>query len=97
MSVEEEEAHVGTDGARGAEELSAEERQRLRRAHERLRAASKELEVLVATEPIKGRWAPEPAPPEILATARADLQRAYDEVQRSQQEILGWEPAAGAP
>jgi hypothetical protein len=92
MSREEEEWHVGTEQSRGADELTAEERQRLRRAHERLRAASKDLEVLVATEPIKGRWAPEPAPPEILDAARADLQHAYEEVARSQHEILGWEP-----
>jgi hypothetical protein len=84
---------VGTEQSRGADELTADERQRLRRAHERLRAASKELEVLIATEPIKNRWAPEPAPPEILDAARADLQRAYAEVARSQHEILGWEPA----
>jgi DNA-binding SARP family transcriptional activator len=84
---------VGTE--RGADELAAEERRRLRRAHERLRAASKELEALIATEPIKGRWAPEPAPVEILDAARADLQRAYAEVERSQHEVLGWEPAPG--
>jgi hypothetical protein len=82
---------VGTE--RGGDELAAEERRRLRRAHERLRAASKELEALIATEPIKGRWEPEPAPAEILDAARADLQRAYAEVERSQHEILGWEPA----
>ena len=93
MSREEEDWHVGTEQSRGADELTAEERQRLRRAHERLRAASKDLEVLVATEPIKNRWAPEPAPAEILDAARADLQRAYAEVARSQHEILGWEPA----
>jgi hypothetical protein len=84
---------VGTE--RRADELDAEERRRLRRAHERLRAASKELEALIATEPIKARWAPEPAPAEILDAARADLQRAYAEVERNQHEILGWEPAAG--
>ena len=84
---------MGTE--RGADELAAEERRRLRRAHERLRAASKELEALIATEPIKNRWEPELAPPEILDAARADLQRAYAEVQRSQHEILGWEPSAG--
>jgi hypothetical protein len=86
---------VGTEQSRGADELTADERQRLRRAHERLRAASKDLEALIATEPIKGRWTPEPAPPEILDAARADLQRAYGEVARSQHEILGWEPAPG--
>jgi hypothetical protein len=83
---------VGTEQSRGADELTAEERQRLRRAHERLRAASKDLESLIATEPIKGRWAPEPAPAEILDAARGELRRAYAEVDRSQHEILGWEP-----
>jgi hypothetical protein len=72
-------------------ELTAEQRQRLRRAHERLRTASKDLEVLVATEPIKNRWAPEPAPAEILATARTDLREAYAAVVAAQREILGWE------
>jgi DNA-binding SARP family transcriptional activator len=86
---------VGTERSRSADELTADERQQLRRAHERLRAASKDLEALIATEPIKGRWAPEPAPAEILDAARADLQRAYAEVARSQHETLGWEPAPG--
>lgn len=86
---------MGTEQSGAAKELTAEERQRLRRAHERLRSASKELEVLVATEPIKNRWAPEPAPAEILDTARADLQRAYADVMRCQQEVLGWEIEAG--
>jgi hypothetical protein len=95
MSREEEEWHVGTERSRGSDELTAEERLRLRRAHERLRAASKELEALIATEPIKGRWAPEPAPPEILDAARAALQRAYEEVMRGHQEILGWQDEAG--
>ncbi|MGI9097646.1 MAG: hypothetical protein ACR2H2_03985 [Solirubrobacteraceae bacterium] len=95
MSRDEEEWHVGSEQSRGAEELTAEKRQRLRRAHERLRAASKELEVLVATEPIKGRWAPEPAPAEILDVARADLQRAYEGVARCHHEVLGWELPPG--
>jgi hypothetical protein len=86
---------VGTEQSSGAEELSAEERQRLRRAHERLRTASKELEVLVATEPIKNRWAPEPAPAEILETARSDLQEAWAGVLRCQREILGWDAGPG--
>ncbi len=84
-----------SEGSPGAQELGAEDRQRLRRAHERLRAASKDLEVLIATEPIKNRWEPEPAPREILDVARADLERAYAEVVRSQRELLGWdEPSA---
>jgi len=97
MGSDEEGPHVETEGSPGAQELGAEERLRLRRAHERLRTASKDLEVLIATEPIKNRWAPEPAPPEILDVARADLRRAYAEIVRSHEELLGWEmsPDAG--
>ena len=75
----------------GAPQLGADERLRLRRAHERLRTASKELESLLATEPIKNRWEPEPAPPEILDAARAELQQAWDRVAACQREVLGWE------
>jgi hypothetical protein len=72
-------------------QLGEDERRRLRRAHERLRAASKELESLLATEPIKNRWEPEPAPPEILAAARTQLDQAWERVVACQREILGWE------
>lgn len=85
---------MSTEQPPGAEALSAEERVRLRRAHERLRSASKELEILVATEPIKNRWAPEPAPPEILDAARTELREAWAAVERCQQDILGWHPGA---
>jgi hypothetical protein len=47
---------------------------------------------LVATEQIKNRWAPEPAPPEILDAARQELQTAWDGLTRSYRELLGWEP-----
>ncbi|MBW3651984.1 MAG: hypothetical protein M3N04_05220 [Actinomycetota bacterium] len=77
--------------ARTPQELTDEERRQLRRAHERVRTASQELMALVATEPIKNRWAPEPAPPEILDAARRELQAAWDELQRSLRELLGWE------
>lgn len=76
------------------EELTEDERRRLRRAGERLRTAAKELESLVATEPIKNRWAPEPAPPEILDAARTELATAWRELWRSYSELLGWEPPA---
>jgi hypothetical protein len=72
-------------------ELSAQERQELRRAHERLRAASQELQALIATEPIKNRWAPEPAPPEILQAAKASYAEAVARVATRQREILGWD------
>jgi hypothetical protein len=76
------------------EELTEDERRRLRRAGERLRTASKELESLVATDPIKNRWTPEPAPPEILDAARAELWTAWDELLRGYRELLGWAPPA---
>ena len=73
------------------EQLGADERQRLRRAHERLRAASKDLESLLATEPIKNRWEPEAAPPEILLAARVELAQAWERVIACQRDVLGWE------
>jgi hypothetical protein len=80
---------VPADQTRSTAQLSPAERKQLRRSHERLRAASQELEGLVATEPVRGRWEPEPPPPEILEAARANLTRAYEEVSRCHQEILG--------
>ncbi len=86
--------HVEADQeTRSTADLSTEERKQLRRAHERLRAASQEVEGLVATEAVRGRWDPEPPPPPILDAAREGLQRAYDELTRVHQEILGG-PAA---
>lgn len=79
---------MGYDQARSTADLSPDERARLRRAHQNLRAASQELEALVATEPLRNRWAPEPAPPEILAAARAELLRTYEELTRCHEEIL---------
>ena len=73
------------------EELTEDERRRLRRAHERVRSATQAIMALVATEPIKHRWEPEPAPPEILDAARRELQSAWDELTRSYRELLGWE------
>ncbi len=68
---------------------SQEERVRLRRAHERLRSASKDLQSLVATDPIKGRWEPEQPPAEILEAAREELRQAYAWLSVCQTEILG--------
>jgi hypothetical protein len=79
------------------EELTEDERRRLRRAGERLRAACKDLESLVATEPIKNRWAPEPAPAEILDAARTELGTACSEFARAYRELLGWEPPPVTP
>lgn len=77
------------------EELSAEDRERVRRAHVRLRNASSALEALVATEPARGRWAPQPATPEALEGARSDLHRAYHALLRLDEELLGWGPPGG--
>ncbi|MBW3614830.1 MAG: hypothetical protein KY439_05900 [Actinobacteria bacterium] len=72
--------------------MSADQRERLRRAHQRLRNTSAALEALVATEPLRGRWAPQPAPPEALHGAADDLYRAYEGLLRCHRELLGWEP-----
>lgn len=73
------------------DELTEDERRQLRRAHERLRTATYEVMALVATEPIKNRWAPEPAPPKIMDAARSELQAAWDELGNRYRELLGWE------
>ncbi len=76
---------------------------RLRRAHERLRAASKDLQALIATSPIRGRWEPTAAPAGILQAVRAELSQAYAALSAHQSELLGWTerdddwPGAGAP
>jgi hypothetical protein len=77
---------------RTPEDLTEDERKALRRAHERLRSASQELQALEATEPIKNRWEPEPVPPEMLEAARADVHRLYRELAVCHREMLGWEP-----
>lgn len=77
---------------RRPEDLTVEERQRLHRAHQRLRNASSALEALVATEPVRGRWAPQPATDEALDGARADVEKAYRELSRCHAELLGWAP-----
>lgn len=87
---------MGTEESAGEEALTEDQRTQLRRAHQRLRTASKELEVLVSTEPLKKRWEPEPAPPEILAAARDELHQAYDALVEVQRELLGWDRPAPA-
>ncbi len=77
------------------QELSEEDRERLRLAHHRLRKASQELEALLASRTLRGRWEPVPAPPEVVDTVRAELQAAYAEVCRVHEELLGWDPPAG--
>jgi hypothetical protein len=78
-------------GPRRPEALSGDDREVLHRAHQRLRNASQALEALVATDPIRGRWAPAPAPAEALRAARSDLQRAYDDLDRRHAELVDWD------
>jgi hypothetical protein len=89
---------VPSAGPRRPEALSAEDREVLHRAHQRLRNASQALEALVATDPIRGRWAPTPAPPEALQAARADLEEAYAQLDRRHRELVDWgTPPDGSP
>jgi two-component sensor histidine kinase len=68
------------DTTRRSGDFTAEERQRLRIVHHRLRNASQAIESLLATEQLKGRWAPEPPPLEALDGALAELDLAYQGV-----------------
>jgi hypothetical protein len=72
------------------------ERTRLRVSHGRLRTASKDLESLLATEPIKGRWDAGSVPAEVLEAARDELGEAYARLTACHAEILG-RGAPGAP
>lgn len=83
---------MAADAPRPPEVLSADERQQLHQAHQRLRNMSSALEALVATEPIRGRWPAAPAPYEALQVARDDLRKAYEALDRCHIEVLGWEP-----
>ena len=83
------------DERRRPEDLSEEDRERVRRAHHRLRKASQELEALVAPRSMRGRWEPVTAPPEVVQTVRAELAAAYAEVGRVHHELYGWQPPAG--
>lgn len=78
------------------EELSEDDRERLRRAHHRLRKASQELEALTAPRPVRGRWDFVAAPPEVMGTVRAELADAYREVTSLHDELLDWQPPADA-
>ncbi len=84
-----------SDEPRRPEHLTAEERTRLQRAHQWLRNASSALEALTATDPLKGRWTPAPAPDEALDGARADLRNAYEAIVRHHRELFGWDDSVG--
>ncbi len=82
--------------ARRPEHLTADERTKLHRAHQWLRNASSALEALTATDPLRGRWAPAPAPDEALDGARADLRNAYAAIVRHHRELFGWDDSVGS-
>ena len=77
--------------SRSPEDLGEEERERIRRAHHRLRKASQEMESLTAPGTLRGRWEPVPAPPEVMETVRAELARAWRDLWVVHNEVLGWE------
>jgi hypothetical protein len=74
------------------DELGEDERQRLHRAHQRLRNASQAFEALTVIEKVRGRWAATPAPPEALAAAGDELAEAYGELWGALDELLGLKP-----
>ena len=76
------------EARRRPEELSAEQRQRLHQAHQRLRNASHALEALTVVEPVRGRWVATPAPVEALEVAQNDLYDACQEFWRVHKELL---------
>lgn len=77
---------------RKPEELSEEERQQLHQAHQRLRNASSALEALTVVKPVRGRWAANPAPAEVLDAAQTELQAACAELWQVQSDLLSWDP-----
>lgn len=74
------------------DELDDEGRQRLHRAHQRLRNASQAFEALTVIEKVKGRWTATPAPPEALAAAGSELSQSYQELWAILDELLSLSP-----
>jgi two-component sensor histidine kinase len=68
-------------------DFTADERQRLRIVHHRLRNASQAMESLLATEQLPRRWAPEPAPEEAVDGAKAELEQAYQGVMECHRDL----------
>jgi len=84
-----------SDEPRRPEHLTADERTQLHRAHQWLRNASSALEALTATDPMRGRWTPAPAPDEALDGARADFTNAYQAIVRHHRKLFGWDESLG--
>lgn len=83
------------DAPRQPEELTEEDREQLRRAHIRLRKTSQDLEALLATPKMRGRWDPAPVPAEAMEGAKSELVKAYAKLWTLQHELLGWDLPAG--
>ena len=81
------ENHDGPPPSARRGELNAEERQRLRIVHRRLRNASQAIESLLATEQMRGRWAPLTPPEEAIDGAKAELEQAYQAVMACHREL----------
>ncbi|MDP9402189.1 MAG: hypothetical protein M3P85_02405 [Actinomycetota bacterium] len=80
-----------TQNARQPEELTEDEREALRRAHIRLRKTSQDLEALLATPKMRGRWDPAPVPAEAMEGAKSELVKAYAKLWVLQRDLLGWD------
>jgi two-component sensor histidine kinase len=80
-------AEMTEDLPRRTGDFNAEERQRLRIVHHRLRNASQAIESLLATEQLPRRWAPEPAPVEAIDGAKQELEQAYQAVVECHREL----------
>jgi hypothetical protein len=74
------------------DELDEDGRQRLHRAHQRLRNASQAFEALTVIEKVRGRWSATPAPPEALAAAGAELDESYRELWGILDDLLDLAP-----
>jgi len=74
------------------DELDDDARQRLHRAHQRLRNASQAFEALTVIEKVRGRWAATPAPPEALAAAGSELSESYRDLWAVLDELLSLTP-----
>lgn len=75
-------------------DLGAEEAERLRRAHHRLRKASQDLESFTAPQHVRGRWEPLAVPDEVMESARSEMAVAWAALWREYADVLGWEAPA---
>ncbi|MGH2706547.1 MAG: hypothetical protein ACRDJ4_16110 [Actinomycetota bacterium] len=80
---------MSVEQPRAPEDLSDEERGRLRLGHHRLRKASQDLEGITAPTPLRGRWQPATAPPEAVEAAIAELEAAYEALRRLYETMVG--------